>query len=230
MSCTLVLLPGMDGTGELFAPFTDTLRQIPTQVVRYPDVPLDYSAHEEFVRAQLPPTGSFVVLGESFSGPIAVSLAASPPVGMRGYVLCASFIRCPRTLLRVLRPLIGLITFNRVHPLLAQYLLMGGSGSPALVEAHQRALRGVSNAALAARLRAISRIDVSDHLARVRIPGLFLRATRDCLIPKTAADQFSRIATSARVVDVEGSHLLVQTNPTAAAQALRVFLDEVDSA
>ena len=230
MSCTLVLLPGMDGTGELFAPFTDILRQIPTQVVRYPDVPLDYSAHEEFVRAQLPRAGSFVVLGESFSGPIAVSLAASPPVGMRGYVLCASFIRCPRTLLRVLRPLIGLITYNRVHPLLAQYLLMGGSGSPALLDAHQAAIRGLSNAALAARMHAIARIDVSDRLARVRMPGLFLRATRDCLIPRAAARRFSRIATSARLVDIEGPHMLVQTNPTAAAQALRVFLDEVESA
>ena len=230
MSCTLVLLPGMDGTGELFAPLTDILRQIPTQVVRYPDVPLDYREHEEFVRAQLPRTGAFVVLGESFSGPIAVSLAAAPPGGMRGYVLCASFIRCPRTLLRVLRPLIGLISVNRVHPLLAQYLLMGGGGSPTLVEAHQAALRGVSNAALAARLHAISRIDVSDRLARVRLPGLFLRATHDCLIPKAAARQFSQIATNARVVDIAGAHMLVQTNPTAAAQALRVFLDEVDSA
>ena len=65
MSCTLVLLPGMDGTGELFSPLLKELGpDIQTVVVRYPDLPLDYAAHEVFARARLASTGRFVVLGE----------------------------------------------------------------------------------------------------------------------------------------------------------------------
>lgn len=32
----LVLLPGLDGTGELFAPFVAALGAIPSQVIAYP--------------------------------------------------------------------------------------------------------------------------------------------------------------------------------------------------
>src|SRR5688572_19308619 len=101
MSCGLVLLPGMDGTGELFAPLLEVLgSDIETLVIRYPDRPLDYLEHESFVRAYLPHNRSYVVLGESFSGPIAISLAAAPPPGMLGYVLCVSFVRRPRAFLK----------------------------------------------------------------------------------------------------------------------------------
>ena len=230
MSCTLVLLPGMDGTGELFSPLLKELGpDIQTVVIRYPDLPLDYAAHDAFARARLPSTGPFVVLGESFSGPIAISLAASPPDGMCGYVLCASFVRSPRKTLSALRPLIRLVSFNRVHPALAQYFLMGGRGSAALVRMHQAAIRGLSNASLAARLRAISKVDVTTRLAKVRLPGLYLRATGDRLVTKAAAEAFAKTATNARVVNIEGPHLLLQTHPTDAARALRAFIHEASA-
>src|SRR5260221_9695174 len=57
--------------------------------------PLDYEGLFPSVRAACPPTGEFVVLAESFSGPLAVMLAASEPQGLRGIILCASFIRSP---------------------------------------------------------------------------------------------------------------------------------------
>src|SRR5262245_49457412 len=59
MSCTLVLLPGMDGTGELFAPLIAALDQSLTPlVVRYPDEALDYARHAAVARERLPSTGA----------------------------------------------------------------------------------------------------------------------------------------------------------------------------
>lgn len=53
--CVLVLLPGMDGTGELFAPLIEALRpDVTAVVVRYPDLPLDYAAHTAFALERLP--------------------------------------------------------------------------------------------------------------------------------------------------------------------------------
>lgn len=78
----LILMPGMDGTGELFAPLIGALgSSIESIVVRYPtDQPLTYSELFPQVRAALPRSGPFVLLGESFSGPLALMLAAEAPV------------------------------------------------------------------------------------------------------------------------------------------------------
>jgi hypothetical protein len=48
----------------------------------HPDRPLDCAAREEFTRGRLPWDRPYVILGESFSGPIAVALAAAPPPRM----------------------------------------------------------------------------------------------------------------------------------------------------
>src|SRR5579863_3225723 len=93
----LILMPGMDGTGELFAPLLRALgTSVETSVVRYPpDEPLGYAELLPRVRAELPQSGPFVLLGESFSGPLAIMLAGEAPAGLRGVMLSASFATNP---------------------------------------------------------------------------------------------------------------------------------------
>ena len=92
----LVLLPGMDGTGELFADFLTALPSwIVPEVIRYPtDRNLSYAQLQAELRPVLSRSGPFVLLAESFSSPLAVRLAADAPSGLRGLVLCAGFV-CP---------------------------------------------------------------------------------------------------------------------------------------
>ena len=61
----IVLLPGMDGTGELLADLRDRLLPAhPVSIVAYPmDRPLGYEALTAFVLERLP-EGRFVILGE----------------------------------------------------------------------------------------------------------------------------------------------------------------------
>ena len=77
--------------------------------MRYPDQPQDYAGHENAVLAALPEQQTYVVLGESFSGPIAVSIAGRSPPGLLGFILCSSFLSCPRRVLNYVRPLLGLV-------------------------------------------------------------------------------------------------------------------------
>src|SRR3984957_19651439 len=95
----LVLLPGLDGTGKLFADFLKTLDLgVSANVVPYPaDVPLGYDELEHLVRAALPTRGRFVLLGESFSGPLAIRIAADPPPGLSGLILCVTLASYPYT-------------------------------------------------------------------------------------------------------------------------------------
>ena len=225
MNPLLVLLPGMDGTGELFAPLVDALgSSLRTRIVRYPDRVLDYPAHESLVRAHLPAAEPFVLLGESFSGPIAVSIAASAPPNLEAIILCCSFVRSPRLLLRWFRPLLGLLPPQRIPSVLADYFLMGRFGSATLGALHARTLCQVSPATLTGRLRAIAAVDVRSALARVRVPVLYLRAIEDRIVPRAAAGFVVRGTAEASVVDIEGPHFLLQARPEASARAILQFV------
>ena len=217
----------MDGTGELFAPLVRELgAAIPTRVVRYPDRAMDYAAHEAFARASLPPDRPFVVLGESFSGPIAVSIAASAPPGMRGYVLCGSFICSPTPTLKRLGPFAAFFSPKLMPKAMAASFLMGRYATPELRQALAHALDSVSASALAARLRAIANVDVRADAQRIRLPGLYLRATEDRLVSESASGIFMAHVANARVVDLAGPHHLLQTKPAESARELRRVLDE----
>jgi pimeloyl-ACP methyl ester carboxylesterase len=87
----LVLLPGMDGTGELFAPLIKILPKdlLPLVVAYPPNEQWGYPELLDFIRHQLPEDEDFVVLGESFSGPLALMLASDPPAQMRA-LICES--------------------------------------------------------------------------------------------------------------------------------------------
>jgi len=125
----LVLLPGMDGTGELFGAFADTVRA-DTQVVRYPSTQaLDYAELEQFVLSKLPRQEPFVLLGESFSGPVALSIAASRPALLRGI---GSVSTSSRNCIPLPRPCcifaLRKIAWCRMRPLASCWTRSGGAG------------------------------------------------------------------------------------------------------
>ena len=71
----IVLLPGLDGTGELFKPFIDSLPPgIEPILVSYPPKEkLGYGELSDYVMSRLPKDEEYLLVGESFSGPIAYS-------------------------------------------------------------------------------------------------------------------------------------------------------------
>jgi len=228
MSNALVLLPGMDGTGELFAPLLGELGpDIDATAVSYPDRRASYTEHEAVARRELPKDRPFVILGESFSGPVAVSIAANPPLNLRGLILCASFLTCPHALLRVLRPFTPLATPKLVPGFIAHHSLLGSFATPALRAAHAAALGHVSSRTLTARLRAMADVDVREQLARVELPSLYLRAARDRVVAARCGDEFLKHARNGRLVEIDGPHFLLQTCPEECAQHVREFVSGV---
>lgn len=225
---TLVLLPGMDGTGMLFAPLLATLpAHVTPQVVRYPaDQPLTYDALLAQVLAQLPVGRQYVLLGESFSGPIALRVAATHPEGLLAVALCASFartpVRVPAWLAPAVRP--GLM---RASPFALQAPVMLGRGAdPTLRALLHDALAQVSPHVLAFRARELLRVDASEALGAATTPLLYLRATHDQLVSARSRDHLLHHRPDMQVVDIAGPHLLLQTQPAACWQAIDAFLSE----
>ncbi|MFO1528788.1 MAG: alpha/beta hydrolase [Kiritimatiellia bacterium] len=223
---TLVLLPGLDGTGDLFEPLLRALAgECPCVVIRYPtDQPLDYPALEALVRRELPTGEPFVLLGESFSGPIAVSIAASAPAGLRGLVLCASFLSNPRPALSWLRKILACLPVSRAPGWLRSRMLLGPDASPELRRALAAALAKVLPDVLRARMSAVLSVDVIETFKRVKVPTLYLRGDQDRVVPRRSADLVQNTWPAANVVSIRAPHLVLQAAPVEDAAALRGFL------
>lgn len=229
---TLVLLPGMDGTGLLFEPFLRALPpELSVQVVSYPghDV-LTYEDLESFVLDALPFEGRLVLLGESFSGPLAVSLAARLAGRVSGLVLCCTFVQNPRPAFAVLKPLARLIS-PQVLPLgFTARLLLGPYATPGLRTLLRNALAQVSPAVLRARLEAVVVVKASAALASVKVPVVYLQATQDALVPARAAQLALKACPAMRVMPIRGPHCLLQAAPAETAAVVAALVREIESA
>jgi pimeloyl-ACP methyl ester carboxylesterase len=223
----LVLLPGMDGTGILFEGIVAALGpEIEPIVVTYPaDRAPRYSELELLVRSKLPTDRPYVLLGESFSGPIAIAIAASRPPGLIGLVLVCSFARNPRPMFSWLRPFLPLVPFKLVPADLVSPVAFGSFANARLKTALRTALAAVTSATLRRRLAAVLEVDVSSLLPSIQVPALYLRASHDRIVPRSCSEVIVRGAPQTRIVEINAPHFLLQAAPAAATQAIGHFLE-----
>lgn len=219
----LVLLPGMDGTGLMFEPILPFLDGFVPRVVRYPAGLTSYPDCVAYARAQLPIDRPFLLLGESFSGPIAIALAAEWPEGLLGLVLCCTFARNPRPALAWTALLLRPLPPQRLSLLLLRYLLFGRWHTEALTRLALTMFPQVPTATLKARLLAVLAVDHTALLAGIPVPTLALCASQDRLVPPAATRWIQARLPALEVTTLEGPHWLLQTRPEACAQALRAF-------
>jgi pimeloyl-ACP methyl ester carboxylesterase len=228
----LLLLPGMDGTGILFQPLVRELPPwITPVVVNYPaDQPLSYAELLPLVRDAVPANGEFLVLGESFSGPLAVMLAATRPPKLRGVILSGSFVRSP------LPPLLARLAARaqgwwfRVTPSpLVRWLLLGRRPSREARELFDTALSRVTTAVLAARARAIAAVDATRELQACTVPLLYLLATHDRVVRPPSLKWIQQNHPQVEVATISAPHLLLETAPADAARSIADFAARVGS-
>lgn len=221
----LVLLPGLDGTGELFAPFIDALDGFATQIVAYPpDRAMTYAEHESFARDKLPTDEDYVLLAESFSGPIGISLAAASPPRLRGLILCGTFASNPLPVFGPLSKLVGAVPAFHVPPSLMAPWLYGGRATPELRRAHAQAMSRVSPSTVNARVAAILAVDYRAQLRRIEVPMIYLRAREDRLIPASAGRAIQELRPDCELTEIDAPHFLLQTEPEACATAVMNFI------
>jgi len=223
----LVLAPGMDGTGELFAPF---LRALPagvgTTVVSYP--PRRVLGCPELcdrLRDTLPAEEPFVLVAESFSGPIAIELAASRPSGLRGLVLVASFAQNPLPApLRLLRPFVRAVLF-RVRPPspLVRWALCGHDAPRGVDEQLTAVLRRSDPTVMAHRARQVFDVDVRRSLPAIAVPVLYLAGARDRVVGLRGLEQIAAGIPALESVVLDAPHLVLQARPDEGAREILRF-------
>jgi pimeloyl-ACP methyl ester carboxylesterase len=225
---TIVLLPGMDGTGSLFADFVSALgKNFQPMIISYPkEEALGYEALEILVRNKLPTDQPFLLLGEFFSGPLAISLAASRPAGLVGLILSCSFVRNPIPKFRRLKWFVNFLPIKRKSVIALFSTFLGGFASVRIRHEIKNALRQVSIEALRARLRAVLETDYCDKLQRVQVPILYLKASHDLVVPPSALDCIQRLVPRIQIVSFRSPHLLLQALPVEAATVVKNFAEQ----
>ncbi|MGB3315993.1 MAG: alpha/beta hydrolase [Albidovulum sp.] len=221
----IVVLPGLDGTGHLLGDFADALSdEHRVEVLSYP---LDMTSYAEIAEwlARQRHDEEFAIVAESFSGPLAIDLAAAKPDGLRAVIFVATFACAPR---HVPQPLIRLMKILPVPRLALAWLslpfVMGGKGTAEFRANYQRALRKVPMSSMLSRLAAVLTVDKRDMLPKVTVPCIYLHAEKDRLVPLSAAADFAPICDA--VISVDAPHFLLQTRPIEAAQHVAHFLSK----
>lgn len=228
-----LVLPGMDGTGALLDDFIAAMApRFDAEVIAYPrDRALGYAELAAFVHPRLPTDRPYLLLGESFSGPVAIALAAQRPPNLAALALCASFARSPRppwspwSAARLPRWATTLPVSRIPVALIAQMML--GRWSDARWRARIAAtLNAVRPAVLAHRLDAVRTVDATAALREIDLPMLYLRATRDRLVGADSLSTIQHARPRMRCVEIDAPHFILQACPGQAASAIGQWCDE----
>lgn len=225
----LVLLPGLDGTGVLFRPFVTLLTAqqtgIEPVVLSYPTrKPLGYDDLLPQIMGMLP-REPFVLLGESFGGPLSLRIAAAAPSGLQALILAASFVTCPyRWAPSWMAPLIVPFPFRLLPTVTRALAALGCYATPEHFALSMESLTQVAPEVFAHRVREIVRCDATAELRACRIPILYLQGIYDRVVGPANLQRIRRLKPAIHTARIASGHMILKTQPQAALRAIEQFL------
>jgi pimeloyl-ACP methyl ester carboxylesterase len=219
-------MPGLDGTGKLFEPFIQQLpADIPVKTVCYPnDRTLSLHDYALIVSRCLPP-GPVILLAESFSGLVALTLLAEHPKSVQGIIFCGAFAESPRPFLLRLSPLLKFAgPLMRAAPAyLFRQFCLGMTATAQQLVWLRCVLAEVQPAVLAHRLGMVSAHNSIRH-GCYDLPCFYIQASADRLVPAQSAQWFSKQFKSYELITIEGPHFLLQARAQeCAAQVTAIY-------
>lgn len=225
----LLLLPGLDGTGLVFEPLLKHLPEdIEARVVRYPsDRVMSFQEHVDFARKQMPRKKPFVLLAESFSGPVGLQILSAPPDNLKGVLLVATFARHPSPFLLdaglILPQKLLLNLFSKTF--LGRFFCLGGASAEA-VDLFQEALRSVKLKVLANRLKILAELPPPPQ-PRFSGPCLYLQAKNDRLVSDRAVVPLQQLLPQLQIEQIPGPHITLLAHPEKGAHIITQFISEL---
>jgi len=223
---TLVLLPGLDGTEIFFGPL---LRHLPSWVepivIVYPaSGSNDYKDLLPIVMNEVAAMKSFVILGWSFGGPLALMVSSKCPSQVSGVILCSSFVTPPRPRLVPFRFALSAQLIAVIRAIRRLRLLIPGHATTEFRHAKAITWKRVNSSVLASRLRSALSVDVRHLLRETHARLMYLASTRDEVVSRDSLAEILAVAPHTIVTEVEGPHFALFMNPVQSASCIVNFL------
>lgn len=224
----IVLVSGMDGTGQLF--YTQVPRlarsfRVVTYALRDSATDMDTLVSDllTVIETAWPDGDAVILLGESFGGALSMSFALAHPDRVAALVVLNSFpaflpqirLHLARAALRALpwgmMAIVRRVTAFRMH---------SRHTTKAELQRFLALMRATTREGYLNRLAVLMRYDVRDELPRLRMPTLFLAADCDHLVPSVDQARYmaSRVQGSVmRVLEGHGHICLLAPDMDVAA-------------
>ena len=174
------------------------------------------------------PDEDYVLIAESFSGPLAVQFASRSPPYLRGVVFVATFARSPSRLPIFMVGLAQAVPYRaQLLQRMIQPFVMGKWTNKDFMLIFQRALNNTLPNTMAGRLREVLSVNVVSQIAKIDIPFIYMRASRDRIVPARFASDF--VISKQNVKTVDGPHFLLQANPRDCSKHILEFIEQLDA-
>jgi pimeloyl-ACP methyl ester carboxylesterase len=210
----VVLVPGMDGTGQLFyrqLPLLARSYRVATYALRDSASDMDglVADLDRVVEEAAPAGGRAIVIGESFGGALAMSLALARPERVAALVILNSFpYFVPHARLRLGLLGLGALPWGAmrlIRRLTASRLHSAHTGRDE-IRRFMDVTANTTKQGYVNRLRVLQRYDIRDRLTDLRPPTLFLAAECDHLVPSIAQARFMAARVPNAAVQVLAGH------------------------
>lgn len=228
-SPALILLPGLDGRGPFFDTLISALPEgLRTQTFSYPDTPMGYTELAAYVSERIDTDAPFVLLGESFGGPLATRLAASGLPGLRGLILAATFSipPLPAWVIRKLAAGYPWLIRSPYAASIINYFLYNGRhiiGAQELTDI----FRAQPDATVLKRIDEVANTHTTDALLSLPCPVLALAAKQDRIVLRNYPKGTFDAAKQREMLIFPASHALLHDQITACAKRISDFIQSV---
>ncbi len=218
----LVLMPGLDGTGKLFAPIIPLLQpHFNLIVVTYPDLD-SFSEYVDCALGQLPPDPGYSLVAESLSGPVALAVMAQRGDEVGPSILSSTFARSPLSSLNRMEKYIPeqVFSIGALNEFCLDVCTVDDEDHSETQPLPLNVTEQIDGTLLKHRISVMSRIDISALLPQIETPILYLRATRDRIVDEQYVRMLQQNLPNMIRGDLDGPHLLLQTQPQRCAELI----------
>ena len=202
----------MDGTGRFFAPLRRALEgRADSLILTYPSTgPQSYAALCEATLARLPSDRDYVLVAESFAGPLAILLATRAARKPLALCLSATFARNPFPPFgHMIKYLLPLFMRHAPAPSMIEAALIRPGDHQLAAEVTETAV-AMGPALTRARCRTALTCNVSVELAALAMPILYLQGLQDRLISPACGLLMREIARNLRLLQLDTPHFVLQ--------------------